>query len=173
MPIFRVKSVKIYTGQKNLHWRRQPRQRQLWGMLPPCCHGLFFTKVIFAMNIKRSISWLITKRKWHTVSTSDSAHRRTIWCFGPKWIKFQFWVSKLSFEIIISQVQVLSFIGSRSDYCLASSCHFFPKYVPFVKLPNQAMLQFIVFFNAMLSHVFVKVVTCISRKNAVAARFYG
>ena len=32
MPIFRVKSVKIYTGQKNLHWRRQPRQRQLSGM---------------------------------------------------------------------------------------------------------------------------------------------
>ena len=29
MPIFRVKSVKIYTGQKNLHWRRQ---RQLSGM---------------------------------------------------------------------------------------------------------------------------------------------
>ena len=33
MPIFRVKSVKIYTGQKNLHWRRQPRQRQLSGMV--------------------------------------------------------------------------------------------------------------------------------------------
>ena len=33
MPIFRVKSVKIYTGQKNLHWRRQPRQRQLSGMI--------------------------------------------------------------------------------------------------------------------------------------------
>ena len=32
MPIFRVKSVKIYTGQKNLHWRRQPRQWQLSGM---------------------------------------------------------------------------------------------------------------------------------------------
>ena len=32
MPIFRVKSVKIYTGQKNLQWRRQPRQRQLSGM---------------------------------------------------------------------------------------------------------------------------------------------
>ena len=31
MPIFRVKSVKIYTGQKNLHWRRQ-RQWQLSGM---------------------------------------------------------------------------------------------------------------------------------------------
>ena len=29
MPIFRIKSVKIYTGQKNLHWRRQ---RQLSGM---------------------------------------------------------------------------------------------------------------------------------------------
>ena len=33
MPIFRVKSVKIYTGQKNLHWRRQWRQWQLLGML--------------------------------------------------------------------------------------------------------------------------------------------
>ena len=33
MPIFRVKSVKNYTGQKNLHWRRQPRQRQLSGMM--------------------------------------------------------------------------------------------------------------------------------------------
>ena len=33
MPIFRVKSVKIYTGQKNLHWRRQWRQWQLSGMM--------------------------------------------------------------------------------------------------------------------------------------------
>ena len=32
MPIFRVKSVKIYIGQKNLHWRRRPRRRQLSGM---------------------------------------------------------------------------------------------------------------------------------------------
>ena len=32
MPIFRVKSVKIYTGQKNLHWLRQWRQWQLSGM---------------------------------------------------------------------------------------------------------------------------------------------
>ena len=32
MPIFRVKSGKIYTGQKNLHWRRQWRQWQLSGM---------------------------------------------------------------------------------------------------------------------------------------------
>ena len=32
MPIFRVKSVKIYTGQKNLHWRRRLRRRQLSGM---------------------------------------------------------------------------------------------------------------------------------------------
>ena len=34
MPIFCFKSVKIYTGQKNLHWRRQWRQWQLWGMHP-------------------------------------------------------------------------------------------------------------------------------------------
>ena len=32
LPIFRVKSVKIYTCQKNLHWRRRPRRRQLSGM---------------------------------------------------------------------------------------------------------------------------------------------
>ena len=32
MPTFCVKSVKIYTGQKNLHWRRQWRQWQLSGM---------------------------------------------------------------------------------------------------------------------------------------------
>ena len=33
MPIFRVESVKIYTDQKNLHWRHQWRQWQLSGML--------------------------------------------------------------------------------------------------------------------------------------------
>ena len=33
MPIFCVKSLKIYTGQKNLHWRHQWRQWQLSGML--------------------------------------------------------------------------------------------------------------------------------------------
>ena len=32
MPIFRVKSVKIYTGQKNLHVRRPWRPWQIWGM---------------------------------------------------------------------------------------------------------------------------------------------
>ena len=32
MPIFHVKSVKIYTGKKNLHWRRQWRQWQISGM---------------------------------------------------------------------------------------------------------------------------------------------
>ena len=32
LPIFHVKSVKIYTSQKSLHWRRQPRQWQLSGM---------------------------------------------------------------------------------------------------------------------------------------------
>ena len=32
MPIFCVKSVKIYTGQKNLHGRRPWRPLQIWGM---------------------------------------------------------------------------------------------------------------------------------------------
>ena len=40
MPIFRVKSVKIYTGQKNLHWRRRPRRRQLSGMATPTQMGI-------------------------------------------------------------------------------------------------------------------------------------
>ena len=31
MPIFRVKSVKIYTGQKNLHWRHQQQLSGMWG----------------------------------------------------------------------------------------------------------------------------------------------
>ena len=51
MPIFRVKSVKIYTGQKNLHWRRQPRQRQLSGMV--IClldNGLWY---------KFCVSWIV------------------------------------------------------------------------------------------------------------------
>ena len=30
---FHVQSGKIYTGQKNLHWRRRPRRRQLSGMI--------------------------------------------------------------------------------------------------------------------------------------------
>ena len=41
MPIFRVKSVKIYTGQKNLHWRRQWRQWQLSGMPWGGAHRLY------------------------------------------------------------------------------------------------------------------------------------
>ena len=39
MPNFRVKSVKIYTGQKNLHGRRLWRPWQIWGMRQDsgCC----------------------------------------------------------------------------------------------------------------------------------------
>ena len=33
MPIYCVKSVKIYTGQKNLHGRRPWRPWQIWGMI--------------------------------------------------------------------------------------------------------------------------------------------
>ena len=53
MPIFRVKSVKIYTGQKNLHWRRQWRQWQLSGMLThlPIKGGLYRDDALFASNL--------------------------------------------------------------------------------------------------------------------------
>ena len=33
LPIFRAKSVKIYTGQKKLHGRRPWRSWQIWGMI--------------------------------------------------------------------------------------------------------------------------------------------
>ena len=51
MPIFRVKSVTIYTGRKNLHWRRQPRQRQLSGINTPYTNMPFF-------NFKQ---WIVLK----------------------------------------------------------------------------------------------------------------
>ena len=46
MPIFRVKSAKIYTGQKNLHWRRQ---RQLSGMLT----YRWFTVSIYSISFNK------------------------------------------------------------------------------------------------------------------------
>ncbi len=63
MPIFRFKSVKIYTGQKNLHWRRQWRQWQLWGMTwpkPNIVPGAFYDMYVnsFAIAIRRVYSVL-------------------------------------------------------------------------------------------------------------------
>ena len=60
MPIFRVKSVKIYTGQKNLHWRRRPRRRQLSGMSP---QQMQFSVIIevYSSNIANtylSLGWI-------------------------------------------------------------------------------------------------------------------
>ena len=57
MPIFRFKSVKIYTGQKNLHWRRQWRQWQLWGM------GYHSTKSLFSLPKKHCLLQII----WSTL----------------------------------------------------------------------------------------------------------
>jgi len=60
MPIFRVKSVKIYTGQKNLHWRRRPRRRQLSGMEYPSDPGKYaHNKQLFSYVKKFLVS---TKR---------------------------------------------------------------------------------------------------------------
>ena len=64
MPIFRVKSVKIYTGQKNLHWRRRWRRWQLWGMntfYVLLCSGLqqcpwFIVRVRSRAQVSQSIS---------------------------------------------------------------------------------------------------------------------
>ena len=68
MPIFRVKSVKIYTGQKNLHWRRRPRRRQLSGMyldIQPQCWiwkqqvcPLLGDCIVFNIS---ATTWIVTK----------------------------------------------------------------------------------------------------------------
>ena len=53
LPIFRVKSVKIYTGQKNLHWRRQ---RQLSGMVLP----LTQKPTLYRHSLVICVIWQIT-----------------------------------------------------------------------------------------------------------------
>ena len=54
---FHVQSGKIYTGQKYLHWRRQPRQRQLSGMLSVCLSGssLFYWTMNYKRNKQRDV----------------------------------------------------------------------------------------------------------------------
>ena len=66
MPIFRVKSVKIYTGQKNLHWRRQWRQWQLSGMFCGWAQG--DTEVILFDLRVSSVIW-----QYNTPFTSSFA----------------------------------------------------------------------------------------------------
>ena len=71
MPIFRVKSVKIYTGQKNLHWRRRPRRRQLSGVttLHVDRNNIHILKLIssglqsISMKIDRHDAWSRRMRK--------------------------------------------------------------------------------------------------------------
>ena len=59
MPIFRVKSVKIHTGQKNLHWRRRPRRRQLSGMTN-CTETLKSHYQMLAMLVSTIVdSWTV------------------------------------------------------------------------------------------------------------------
>ena len=60
MPIFRVKSVKIYTGQKNLHWRRRPRRRQLSGMNhnnSTFLSGRLFWELFWEIELLRVLFW--------------------------------------------------------------------------------------------------------------------
>ena len=66
LPIFRVESVKIYTGHKNLHWRCQPRQRQLSGMVPDCVTDFLLTKYFWWMR-PNSCEYLHSKCliMWH------------------------------------------------------------------------------------------------------------
>ena len=50
MPIFRVKFVKIYTGQKKFTWIYSWRLWQIWGM------GITIIHPIFVLKIKRAVS---------------------------------------------------------------------------------------------------------------------
>ena len=72
MPIFRFKSVKIYTGQKNLHWRRQWRQWQLWGM---CIrwHTLAYSGILWHTLAYSGILWHTLAYSgilWHALAYS-------------------------------------------------------------------------------------------------------
>ena len=82
MPIFRVKSVKIYTGQKNLHWRRQ---RQLSGMVSDEVDNdyvilvLKITMFYYLMNKKTMVSdWMSRKynQNQHLQRTMDKGEIR-------------------------------------------------------------------------------------------------
>ena len=73
MPIFRVKSVKIYTGQKNLHWRRR---RQLSGM---CIRWYGVSKGLVCLYILEKVEiWSGDTYAWHTDwQTSEDRATRT------------------------------------------------------------------------------------------------
>ena len=69
MPIFRVKSVKIYTGQKNLHWRRRPRRRQLSGMIKTIDNSLGKERknvIMLIMEVKKR-RYVNTMTRWQTL----------------------------------------------------------------------------------------------------------
>ena len=69
LPIFRVKSVKIYTGQKNLHWRRQ---RQLSGMQVNSANLLFeFWSLFFLLSSVKEIKDCNNCGKYSIVHSKD------------------------------------------------------------------------------------------------------
>ena len=92
MPIFRVKSVKIYTGQKNLHWRCQWRQWQLSGM-----HQLGLIMVIMIMK-------MVTTRPFYPPAGLHQLGANHCPGFGPApqsgiWSKHYF-LGKLTQELV-------------------------------------------------------------------------
>ena len=109
MPIFRVKSVKIYTGQKNLHWRRRPRRRQLSGMQSGCILNTFWLKNVWqhgsnsrmvnmilspcsrinkSLVLKRSAYSRILHLHVITVNLAVIYHLKNIRCWFCHWIAF-------------------------------------------------------------------------------------
>ena len=90
MPIFRVKSVKIYTCQKNLHWRRRPRRRQLSGMkkiIHSSLQTLTGTWSYTTTFINKTLTPTVSTKHEHQTWAPDQSTQTDRQClnFAKKW----------------------------------------------------------------------------------------
>ena len=98
MPIFRVKSVKIYTGQKNLHWRRRPRRRQLSGMhvSRKCIFFSKFSLTLYDIYCFANVFFLLKTSNFRVCKS----WRRHLPSQGrPHW----WWVSRLLWQLLLQK----------------------------------------------------------------------
>ena len=90
MPIFRVKSVKIYTVQKNLHRRRPWRLWQIWGMIWPrkwaeCCCPMIISAPLLSSLIFGSVEGKNWGHWSFSFVTFDQVQGNLIF-LSPQWL---------------------------------------------------------------------------------------
>ena len=92
LPIFCVKSVKIYTAQKNLHWRRQPRQWQLSGMSDPLLYNhSAIEKVFRIIKISKEFYFWSFRQESPQDHTKGSGDWETGWWRETVAARWQSW----------------------------------------------------------------------------------